>query len=141
MLFLADSCGMPFVCSDLVSGNHHNAFELVKTVKNRLIDFTCRVSVLTAFFSMPMPDLKRKTFTVFIPKLKFLVILDTNTRNGAEGDCLFDELLFINYRFVIEKTNVWMDAFKTMLIRFETNAIHWKDLIIMAFMFILLRKL
>lgn len=38
---------------------------------------------------------------------------------------LFDELLY-KCRFVIERTNTWLDAFKAILVRFETNAITGK---------------
>ncbi|MEZ5196713.1 MAG: hypothetical protein R2764_10015 [Bacteroidales bacterium] len=38
-------------------------------------------------------------------------------------------------------TNAWLDAFKAILIRFETNKIHWKALNILAFCVILLRQL
>jgi hypothetical protein len=41
----------------------------------------------------------------------------------------------------MERTNVWLDAFKAILVRFETNQIHWKVLNLMAFCIISLRKL
>jgi transposase len=53
---------------------------------------------------------------------------------------LFDELLY-KCRFVIERTNAWLDAFKAVLVRFETNKIHWKALNLLAFCVILLRQL
>jgi hypothetical protein len=34
-----------------------------------------------------------------------------------------------------------MDAFKVLLVRFETNKIHWKALNLLAFTVILLRQL
>ncbi|MCF6332221.1 MAG: hypothetical protein L3J11_02975 [Draconibacterium sp.] len=52
----------------------------------------------------------------------------------------FDDLLY-KYRFVVERTNAWLDAFKAILVRFETNKIHWKALNIIAFCVILLRRL
>ena len=50
---------------------------------------------------------------------------------------IFDELLY-KARFVIERTNAWTDAFKAILIRFETNKIHWKALNLLAFCVIFL---
>lgn len=46
--------------------------------------------------------------------------IDINKRNGQQDDNLFDELLYKS-RFVIERTNAWLDAFKAILVRFETN--------------------
>ena len=68
--------------------------------------------------------------------------IDKNKRNGNvyESQTVFDELLY-KTRFVIERTNAWLDAFKAVLIRFETNDLHWKGLMLLAFSAILLRKL
>jgi transposase len=38
-------------------------------------------------------------------------------------------------RFVVERTNVWLDAFKAILVRFETKKMYWKALNIIAFAF------
>lgn len=46
--------------------------------------------------------------------------IDMNSRNGKENDHIFDEL-FYKCRFIIEKTKAWLDAFKALLVRFETN--------------------
>ncbi|MHB8262121.1 MAG: hypothetical protein ACYDEC_17830, partial [Bacteroidia bacterium] len=43
-----------------------------------------------------------------------------NHRNGGKEEYLFDDLLYKG-RYVIERTNAWLDAFKAILIRFETN--------------------
>ena len=53
---------------------------------------------------------------------------------------LFDVLLY-KYGFVVERTKAWLHAFKAILVRFETNKIHWKALNIMALCIILLRQL
>ncbi len=68
--------------------------------------------------------------------------IDQNKRNGksCESNTVFDELLY-KTRFVIERTNAWLDAFKAILIRFETKDLHWKSLLLLAFSVILLRKL
>ena len=68
--------------------------------------------------------------------------IDKNKRNGnpSESNIIFDEVLY-KTRFVIERTNAWLDAFKAVLIRFETNDLYWKGLMLLAFSVILLRKL
>ena len=66
--------------------------------------------------------------------------IDQNKRNGEQVEYLFDDLLY-QCRFVIEGTNAWLNAFKALLVRFETNKIHWKALHYMAFTTILLRQL
>ena len=53
--------------------------------------------------------------------------IDKNKRNGNlyESKTVFDELLY-KTRFIIERTNACLDAFKAILICFETNDLHWK---------------
>jgi len=53
--------------------------------------------------------------------------IDKNIRNGDvyESQTVFDELLY-KTRLVIERTNAWLDAIKAILIRIETNDLHWK---------------
>lgn len=63
-----------------------------------------------------------------------------NKINGDKKEYFFDDKLY-EFRYVIEKTNAWLDAFKAILVRFETNKIHWKALNLLAFSVILLRQL
>ena len=70
----------------------------------------------------------------------FLLDLTQVSRRGSEQTGIFDELLY-KCRFVVEKTNAWLDGFKAILVRFETNKIHWKALNLPAFVVILLRQL
>ncbi|MEM9897692.1 MAG: transposase [Bacteroidota bacterium] len=52
---------------------------------------------------------------------------------------LFDSELY-KERFAVERTNAWLDGFKALLVRYETNAKHWLELHHLAFSFILLRR-
>ena len=64
--------------------------------------------------------------------------IDSNQRNGKQENHLFDDRLY-KCRFVIERTNAWLDAFKTLLVRFETKQLHWRAFHLIAFVVILLR--
>ncbi len=66
--------------------------------------------------------------------------IDQNQRNCNVKEHIFDEMLH-KCRFVIERTNARLDAFKAILIRFETNALHWKALNLMAMCVIILLQL
>lgn len=75
-----------------------------------------------------------------LAKNEIFANIDQNSRNGSLKDYLFDEMHY-KFRFVIERTNAWLDAFKSILIRFETNSVHLKSLVLLAFSIILHRKL
>ena len=78
---------------------------------------------------------------VIIPGcINYSFMIDINKRNGTDREYLLDELLYKS-RFVIKRTNVWLNPFKAILVRFETNKIHWKALNILTFIIILLHKL
>lgn len=64
-----------------------------------------------------------------------------NPRNGnkAGRDDYFDPELY-KHRAVIEHAFAWMDAFKSLLIRFETSARNWLNLNFLGFMVIFARK-
>ena len=61
--------------------------------------------------------------------------IDTNKRNGNDenrSSFIFDELLY-KQRFIIGRTNVWIDASKALFVRFKTKNIHCISLNITAF--------
>ena len=51
-----------------------------------------------------------------------------------------DELLY-KERYSIERTNAWLDSFRTLLNRFDTTISSWKSFNYIAFMVILLKKI
>ena len=140
MLILADNRGTPLVCSEAISGNHNDAYELENTVENMLQGL--RKSNINTDWLFLNADAWFDTegFRLYCYKNDIIDNIDKNKRNGSKADHLFDELLY-KCRFVVERTNAWLDAFKAILVRFETNKIHWKALNILASCVILLRKL
>lgn len=63
-----------------------------------------------------------------------------NKRNGTANDnIVLDELLY-RERYSIERTNEWMDSFRTILNRFDTTLRNWASWNYIAFSVMLLRK-
>ena len=64
-----------------------------------------------------------------------------NTRNGEPAeDYLFDDELY-KERFVIVRTNAWMDGFRSILTRFDTTVSSWKGWNYLAFAVVFLKKI
>ena len=140
MLIITDSQGIPLACSDPVSGNHNDAYRLEDTVDKmlRTIEFS-NIKTEGLFLNADAGfDTKKFRDSCFANDI--IENIPVNRRNGDENESIFDELLYED-RFVIERTNAWLDAFKALLVRFETNKIHWKALNLLAFCVILLRQL
>ena len=140
MLIISDNQGIPLSCSDAVAGNHNDAFELEKTFDKMLKDIRKSNINTAGLFLNADAGFDTETFRKTCFKNDIIDNIDENKRNGGDRDNIFDSLLY-KCRFVVERTNAWLDAFKAVLVRFETNKIHWKALNILAFIVILLRKL
>ena len=57
-----------------------------------------------------------------------------------DNDTYFDEVLY-KRRNVIERANAWIDSFKALLVRFETQTYTWITLHLLAFSIIFIRKI
>lgn len=66
--------------------------------------------------------------------------IDFNKRNtkNIDNQPLLDDLLY-KERFSVERTNAWIDAFKALMVRFETKAQTWLSLHYLAFALIIIR--
>ena len=141
MLIITDANGIPVACSDPIAGNHNDAFEL-KDHANEMFNHIkeCNIATeglfLNADAAFDTQDFRETCYTEDI-----IGNIDFNKRNGkTDRDEPFDETLY-KQRFVIERTNAWVDAFKALLTRFETKKQTWRSLNILAFIVILLRCL
>lgn len=140
MLIMADSRGIPVACSDAISGNHNDAYELKENVSQMLKSIESSSIKTEGLFLNADAGFDTKEFREYCFSRDIIGNIAINPRNGGNEDYLLDDLLY-KCRFVIERTNAWLDAFKALMVRFETNKIHWKALHLLAFTLILLRQL
>jgi len=140
MLIISDNRGIPIACSEPVSGNHNDACKLGTTLETMIEDVSSSEISTDGLFLNADAGFDTVDFRNTCFKNGITANVAANKRNGQQTEYLFDEMLY-KCRFVVERTNAWMDAFKAILTRFETNKIHWKALNILAFTVILLRQL
>ncbi|CAH0201139.1 IS5 family transposase [Chryseobacterium sp. Bi04] len=142
MLFLCDNQGIPLGCSQAIDGNHNDLFEIENHV-DEILSSLKRSSIKTDYlFINADAGFDSEHFRKFCTKKELVPNIAFNKRNGniADRNVIFDEKLYTR-RFVIERMNAWLDGFKALLMRFETRALHWKCIHIIAFCLILIRKL
>ena len=142
MLFLTDRQGLPLACSDPMSGEHHDVFEIEENVV-KMVATLQRAGIATeglflngdaGFDAQKMREIcEQHGIIVNIARSK------KNRTNPNTESYLFDSQLY-EERFAVERTNAWIDGFKALLVRYETNAKHWLGLHYLAFSFILLRR-
>ena len=142
MLFLTDKQGIPLGCGDPVSGNHNDLFDIEKNV-SKIIDTLKESEIeykdlfMNADAGFDSRKLRKKC-----DELSIIANFDSNKRNSKkpdQNDYYFDNQLY-KERFAVERTNAWIDGFKNLIIRYETNAKHWLGLHYLVFSIILLRK-
>jgi len=140
MLIFSDSKGIPISCSEPIAGNHNDAYNLSKNV-NLMLNRIKKSKINTdGLFLNADAGFDTKQFRDFCFEKDIMANICKNNRNGNQKEVVFDEKLY-KTRFVIERTNAWLDAFKAILVRFETNKTHWEALNMIAFIVILLRQL
>ena len=120
--------------------DHNDAYALETTVDEMLQQIRNATINTEGLFLNADSGFDTKEFRNYCYKNDIIANIDQNKRNGNATEYIFDDLLY-KCRFIIERTNAWMDGFKAILTRFETNKIHWKALNLLAFSVILLRQL
>jgi transposase len=140
LLIITDSKGIPVACSLPLSGQHHDSYNLLEEFSSMLKNIQTSQIATDGLFLNADSAFDNIDFRNLCKKYEIFDNIDYNRRNGSECDSIFDELLY-KQRFVIERTNAWIDAFKALLVRFEKKSKHWLSLNIIAFAVILLRQL
>lgn len=142
MLFLTDQNGIPLACSEPVAGNHNDLFEIEKTVSKIIATLKDALIAIEGLFMNADAGFDSKKLRNLCEQLDINANIDFNKRNNKnldQNDYLLDPQLY-KERFVVERTNAWLDGFKNLILRYETNDKHWLGLHYLAFSIILLRK-
>lgn len=63
-----------------------------------------------------------------------------NTRRTDTDGIFVDGLLYAE-RYSVERTNAWMDSYRTLLNRFDTTVTSWESWNYLAFAVLLLKKI
>jgi transposase len=140
-LYLTDRQGLPLAMSEPVSGNHNDLFEIevqfeevVSTLEQA--DINVDGLFLNADAGFDSEKLRNQCEAKGI-----IANIIPNKRNGSsyEKDHYFDEKLY-EERYSVERTNAWMDSFRSLLNRFDTTITSWKGFNFLAFIVIGLKK-
>ena len=142
-LFLTDKQGLPLAMSIPVSGNHNDLFEIEKSFPKMIADLKQSDLKLDGVFMNADAGFDCVALRKICEKEDIIANIDFNKRNSKTLDAidnqpLLDDLLYLE-RFCVERTNAWIDAFKTLLVRFETKINTWASFHYLAFALIITR--
>lgn len=139
-IYLTDRQGLPIAMSEPISGNHNDLFDIevqFEEVVGTLEDADISVDGLfiNADAGFDSQKLRNKCEAKGI-----IANICPNKRNGnTDTNHYFDQKLY-EERYAIERTNAWMDSFRSLLNRFDTTITSWKGFNFLAFIVIGLKK-
>jgi transposase len=141
ILFLVDNQGVILFCSQPISGNHNDLFEIkshFETIRKMANDSKVELEYI---FLNADAGFDSQEFRDYLEGHFINANIAFNKRNGqvTERDDYFDDVLY-KKRSMCEHPFAWMDAYKALLIRYEKLNTTWLSMNIMGMMHIALRK-
>ena len=139
-IYLTDRSGLPLAMSIPVCGNHNDLFNIEKHFE-QITDFLQQSGItLDGLFLNFDAGFDAENLRSQALKLGIIANIAHNKRNsGTYNDHYFDHQLY-KERFAIERTNAWMDSFRSILNRFDTTITSWIGFNYLAFIVIAIRK-
>ena len=142
-LFFTDKNGLPLMMSEPQAGNHNDVYEIKVLFKQMCSLLETAGIRLKGVFMNADAGFDVAALRQACADKEIEANINDNPRSSddlSEAYRYFDEELY-KERFVIERTNAWLDGFKGLLMRFEKKIQSWMTQHFMAFAVILLRKL
>lgn len=139
-LYLTDRQGLPLAMSEPVAGNHNDLFNIEVSFEDITKQLTKAEIPLAGLFINADAGFDSHKLRGLFQDKDMIANFCFNKRNGQENDDIyFDEKLY-EQRFAIERTNAWLDSYRTLLTRFDTTVSSWKAWNFMAFIVLGIKK-
>ena len=141
-LYIGDRNGLPLAMSEPQSGNHADLYEIESRIDEIATDLMDADIPLDGLFCNLDAGFDGKELRKALDKHGINSNVCPNKRNGGEPseEYFFDEEMY-KERWIVERTNAWMDGFKAVLTRFDTTISSWKGWNYLAFIVIFLKKI
>ena len=140
-LYLTDRQGLPLAMSEPMPGNHNDLHEI--KVQFEVVTATLKGAGIATrgLFLNADAGFDSRNFRDSCAKKDINANECFNKRNGktADRDEYFDPKLY-GQRYAIERTNAWMDGFRSLLNRFDKTIESWKGFNYLALFVIAVRK-
>ena len=126
-LWLTDRIGNVVAFFPPVSGNHNDLFGLSKQLELVVSKLGLSQISVDGWFLNADSGFDSKEFRSACIKNGICLNCPHNRRRNKQFEDelpLFDELMY-QQRFVVERTNAWMDSYRSLLVRFDTSISSW----------------
>jgi transposase len=139
-LYLTDRQGLPLAMSTPVAGNHNDLYEIescLEEITDTLL--SARIPVEGLFINADAGFDSENLLSACTGK-GIIANVAYNKRSGAKEQYrILDDRLY-KERYTIERTNAWMDSFRSVLNRFDTTRSSWMGFNFLAFIVLGIRK-
>ena len=129
-------------CASPQAGNHHDLFN-IEALFNELCDLVQegQIALEGLFINADSGfDARALREACFRRDIEANIAHNPRSAPSEAADHYFDAELY-RQRTAIERTNAWLDSFKTLLVRYETNVENWLAFHFLAFTVLLLRRI
>jgi transposase len=143
-LILCDNNGVPLVVGKPQCGNHNDLYNINK-IFDEMITFLEGATIsMEGVFMNADAGFDSKSFKKNCDEKAIELNVKDNPRGRKDKQPTtkyYDEKLYNENRYKIERTNAWMDAYKGILTRFEKLAITWWNMQWLCLIAIFLKKI
>ena len=125
-LWLTDVNGLVVGFTLPVAGNQHDTYDIEKRL-DYLVKQLARSGIrVDGLFINADAGFDNETFRHACGRLGIELNVPRNYRGASQidDDTYFDELMY-EQRYAVERTNVWQDSYRTLLIRQDTSLSSW----------------
>ncbi|SPY35553.1 Uncharacterised protein [Porphyromonas cangingivalis] len=141
-LYLSDRQGLMLAMSQPISGEHHDLYN-IKTHFQEITSVLKKAEISTkglfVNFDAGFDSENLRKITASEGIIANICENKRNQKSPSETEHYFDKKLY-RERYTIERSNAWMDSFRSVLNRFDTTVSSWIGFNYLAFIVLGLRK-
>lgn len=142
MLSISDRHGMPIALSEVVSGEHHDVYQIEQMMRELFDDMQKAGLSLEGLFLNADAGFDTDDMRSVCAEVGIELNVAPNPRNGSvvERDKYYDELLY-SRRSAIERSYAWIDKFRALIIRYEVRKDLWRNLNVLACIVLFIKRI
>lgn len=139
-LYLTDRQGIPLAMSTPTSGNHNDLYDIEVHFEDITATLESAEISVKGLFINADAGFDSENLLLVCERKEIIANIACNKRNSSEdSDRLLDEELYKEC-YSIERTNAWMDSYRSVLNRFYTTLTSWIGFNFLALITIALKK-
>lgn len=139
-LYLTDRQGIPLAMSSPQSGVHHDVHDIENVIEDMFKNLGRSNIRIDGLFLNADAGFDCDALRSILQRKEIIANICISRRREEPHSILVDDELYAE-RYSIERTNAWMDSFRTVLNRFDTTVTSWESWNYLAFTVLFLKKI